>query len=389
MQSALVVGEISLALVLLVGAGTMIGQFRQLQSTDLGFDADRLLTLRIDLQGTRYTEAEMRANLVQELEAAVAAVPGVVSVGTTPVNPVCCGDWGANIDIEGLERPSDGSSIIINHRFVTPDLFAAMGIPIVKGRAFSDQDAPSSTPVTIIDSRMASRFWPGADPLGHRVRLFPSGDWATIVGVATEVRDHGDYTDTWYLPYLQFPAARSTNNLHVMVRAERSPESLIRAAQSAIWEVDPNLAIYGVELMDEIYRSSLAQDQLGAVIVGIFAALALALAAFGIYGLMSYVVGEQTREIGTRMALGAQPVDVLRMIVGNSVKLIVVGLSFGLVGVVVLKRFLALPYIGLEATVSPVLVASVAILLAAATLTATYVPARRAARLDPIRALRG
>jgi putative ABC transport system permease protein len=388
MQGALVVGEISLALVLLVGAGAMIGQFRQLQTTDLGFEAEHLATFRIDLGGTRYAEGEGQSDLLRELEAAIGTVPGVLSVGTTTVNPICCGDWGANIEVEGVERPTDGSSIIINHRFVTPELFKAMGIPLAKGRLFNETDSTGSTPVTIIDSRMASHFWPGEDPVGRRVRLFPDGEWQTVIGVAGEVKDHGDYNDTWYLPYFQNPGARSTDGLHFMLRADGDPATVIRSAQSAVWSVDRNLAIYGVELMDELYTSSLSQNRLGAVIVGLFATFALALAAFGIYGLMSFVVGEQTREIGTRMALGAQPADVLGMIVGNSIKLVIMGLGLGLAGTLVLHQALAYFFPGLEGLVGPALVLGVATLLATATLVATYMPARRAARLDPVRALR-
>jgi putative ABC transport system permease protein len=389
MQAALVIGEVSMALVLLVGAGAMIGQFRQLQSKDLGFDAGQLVTMRIDLRGSRYSEGASRANLVQELEAAIGTVPGVVSVGTTTVNPICCGDWGANIDIEGRERPADGSSIIINHRFVTPRLFEAMGIPLLRGRIFNEQDNTRSSPVTIIDSRMAARFWPDEDPLGKRVRRFPDGEWRTVVGVAAEVRDHGDYNDTWYLPYFQDPSGRSTDGLHIMLRAEGDRSAVIRSSQSAIWEVDPNLAIYGVELMDELYASSLSQDRLGAVVAGLFATFALVLAAFGIYGLMSYLVGEQTREIGTRMALGAQPGDVLRMILGDSIRLVIAGLGLGLAGTLILKRVLAHLFVDAAAVVTPGVILGVAVLLAFATLAATYLPARRAARLAPVIALRG
>jgi putative ABC transport system permease protein len=173
-----------------------------------------------------------------------------------------------------------------------------------------------------------------------------------------------------------------------MIRADGERAAVIRSSQSAVWEVDPNLAIYGVELMDELYAASLSQDRLGAVVVGLFATFALALAAFGLYGLMSYIVGEQAREIGTRMALGAQPADVLRMIMGDSIRLVIMGLAIGLAGTLILQRVLFHFFAGSGADVAPGLLLGLAALLALATLAATYLPARRAALLAPVKALR-
>jgi putative ABC transport system permease protein len=389
-QRALVVSEISLALVLLVGAGLMIDQFRQLVGDDLGFEAENLLTTRIDLAGSGYDGAEQRTNLLRNIRVAAERVPGVSAAAVTTVNPICCGDWGARIEVEGLERPADGSSIIINHRYITPGLFETMGIPIIRGRAFADMDDTSSLPVVIIDSRMASHFWPGEDPIGKRVRMDRPGvdvPWLTVVGIAGEVRDAGDYQDTWYLPYYQQPTGRSADQLHIMIRMATGPSSVVPALQSAIWEVDGNLPLYETELMNELYTASLSQDRVGAVIVTLFAVFGLALAALGIYGLMSYVVNEQTREIGMRIALGADRGKVLRLVVKDAARLVVIGSIIGLAAAFGLNRVLSHLIADLGNAQPAVLVVVVA-LLCGVGLLATYVPARRAARLDPVEALR-
>ncbi len=389
MQRGLVVAEVSLALVLLVGAGLMIDHFRTLQGQELGFDADDLLTLRINLEGTAYDTAERRSVLLGAMEQAVAAVPGVTGVGMTTVNPLCCGDWGAIVEIEGREAATDGSRILVSHRYVSADLHAAMGIALNRGRLFEQQDDARSEPAVIIDQRMADHYWPGDDPLGQRVKLGsrPDSRWLTIVGVVGTIRDVSDYDDGWYLPFHQDAAARGTDELHLMMRLQGNAEQIVPAAQQAIWDVAPDLAIYDVRMMKDVGDDLVADDRLAAMVAAIFALMGTALAGFGVYGLMAFYVGRQRLEIGTRLALGAKPVDVLRMVLRQALVMTAIGLGLGIAASIALSRVMAYFMSGLDSSSIP-MVAGVAILLGTATMAATWIPARRAARVDPMQVLR-
>jgi putative ABC transport system permease protein len=389
LQRGLVVAEVSLALVLLVGAGLMIDHFRGLQGEQLGFDVEQLLTLRINLEGTAYDNAERRTNLLRSIEEAIGAVPGVVSVGMTTVNPICCGDWAAAVEIEGREPVSDGSRLLVSHRYVSPDFFAAMRIPIARGRAFSQQDDAGALPVVMIDRRMADHFWPGDDPLGTRIRIGnrPDAPWLTIVGVAETIKDESDYEDGWYLPFRQSAAARGTDGLHFMVRYEGAVESIVAPVERAVWEAAPDLAVYDARAMADVADDLVADDRLAATVAGAFALLGTALAGFGVYGLMAFWVSQQRLEIGTRLALGARPADVLGMVVRQALWMTAVGLGIGIVASVALSRIMTYFMSGLDATSIP-MVAGVALMLGIAALLATWIPARRAARIDPMRVLR-
>jgi len=389
MQRGLVVAEVSLALVLLVGAGLMIDHFRTLQGEELGFEAESLLTMRINLEGTAYDTAERRSNVVRAMEQAVAAAPGVVSVGMTTVNPLCCGDWGAVVDIDGREPTSDGSRILVAHRYVSPDLYATMGIRLNRGRLFTEQDDARSEPVVLIDQRMADHYWPGEDAVGERIRLGsrPDAPWRTIIGVVAEIKDVSDYDDGWYLPFHQDAAARGTDELHLMIRLQGDAEQIVPVAQQAIWDAAPDLAIYEVRMMTEVGDELVADDRLAAVVAAIFALLGTALAGFGVYGLMAFYVGQQRLEIGTRLALGARPNDVLAMVLRQALWMTAAGLGVGVVATVALSRIMGYFMSGLDAASIPMITA-VALLLGAATMAATWIPARRAARIDPIQVLR-
>lgn len=388
-QRVLVMSELSLALVLLAGAGLMIRHFQRLVGDDLGFEAEGLLTMRVNLEAARYGNGDRRPGLLREMKGSLERLPGVSATGITTVNPLCCGDWGAGIEVEGRQTPADVSTLV-HHRYVTPGLFEAMQISLLRGRTFTDSDDRSAARVVIIDASMAAHFWPDEDPLGKRVRLARREEdvpWNTVVGVVGDVRDAGDYADTWYLPYYQEPAGRSTDQLHIMVRASAGVSAVTRAAQQAIWDVDPTLAIYGVSEMKGLYRDSLSQDRLGAIVVTLFAAFGLALAAFGVYGLMSFVVSQQRREISMRIALGAARRDVLAMVLGQATRLVALGSVMGVAAAFALSRVLAHLVSGIEA-VDPGMLVVVMALLGGVTLLATYVPARRAAGLDPMQVLR-
>ena len=387
-QRLLVVSEISLALALLVGAGLMIQQFRRLQHDDLGLDLERLITFRMSLQDSRYAGGEARLRAVQRMVEEVRAIPDVKDVAVTTVNPICCGRVGARITIEGSERASDATPITVHHRHITPTLHDVMGITVLQGRGFDERDNENAPPVVIIDERMARHFWPAEDPIGKRVRRSSEPDsWRSVIGVVGEVRDVGDYADTWYLPYYQEPAGRYTEGLHFMVRLAKDIPEVAKRVREAIHTVEPSLPVYGESSMNDLYAASLSQDRLGSKIVGVLAGFGLMLAALGVYGLMSYIVTRQSHEIGTRVALGAARGHIVRQVMRDALEMTAWGVAVGLAAVWALSRILVSLISGVEG-LDPLVIASVTILLIAVIMLATYVPAVRAARQDPLRALR-
>ncbi len=387
MQRALIAAEIALALVLLTGAGLMIENFRRLQSRDLGFSAGGLLTFRLDLSG--YAEGDARANVMAEILRATSRVPGVAAVGTTSDNPICCGDWGAILEIEGLERGRDAPPISVFHRYVTPPFFEAMGIRLLRGRLFTAEDDDRAVPTVVIDERMAEHFWPGEDPIGKRVRNLRAveAQWRTVVGVVGAVHDMGDYQDTWYLSFYSEPGARAAENVHVMARLSADPAAVTPGIRSAVREVDPNLPLFEMEMMDELYRRAIFQDRLGAILAGLFGGFGLLLAAYGLYGVTSFLVSQRGHEIGLHIALGAQRYNVMSMVLVQSLESVLLGAAVGLVGAVALSRLLASVVVELG-SLDPLLLFEVTATLVLVSAAATLAPARRATRIDPVRTFR-
>jgi putative ABC transport system permease protein len=405
LRSALVIGEIALSLVLLVGAGLMMRSFIGLQHVNSGIKPEGVLTLNIGLPGAKYKTPEQRLTFFQQLLERVRALPGVQSAATNSGLPLGGGNWGRSLTVEGFPVLSVGEAPMINHCVISPDYFKTMGIPVLKGRDFDERDrAPekgsqvavrgeaqpgASTGVTIIDERLAREYWPDQDPIGKRIRFGPPEDnepWHTIVGVVGEVRHErldAATRKSVYLPHAQVPIGGS----RLVIRTEGRPESIIGSVRAQVREIDPDLPITRVLPMTEVVARSVWKERLYTALFGVFAAVALILATVGIYGVMSYAVTQRTREIGLRMALGAQRSDVMKMVVGHGVLVTATGIGTGVVAAVALTRLMSSLLFNVTAT-DPITFIAVSVILAAVALAACFVPARRAAKVDPMVALR-
>ena len=405
LRSLLVVSEIALSLVLLVGAGLMMRSFMGLRNVNAGIKPEGVLTLSLGLPGAKYSKPEQRLAFFQQLLERVRAIPGVQSAGSNSGLPLAGSNWGRSLTVEGFPVLSVGQAPIINHCVISPDYFKTMGIPILRGRDFDDRDrAPDksaqipvrgeSVPgptagVTIIDERLAREYWPDQDPIGKRIRFGPPEDnepWHTIVGVVGEVKHErldASTRKSVYLPHAQVPIGGT----RIVIRTEGRPESLISAVRNQVRELDPDLPLTRVMPMTDVVARSVWQQRLYTALFGVFAAVALILATVGIYGVMSYAVSQRTREIGLRMALGAQPTDVLKMVVGHGAMVTAIGVVVGLAAAVGLTRLMSTLLFGVTPT-DPITFVVVSVLLAGVALGACFVPARRAAKVDPMIALR-
>jgi putative ABC transport system permease protein len=388
-RSVLVITEIALSLVLLVGAGLMMRSFMSLQRVDAGFNPEGVLTMYIALPGVKYRPPEKRAAFFSQLLERVRAIPGVQYAGSNSGLPLIGNNWGRSLTVEGAPILPVGEAPAINHCVISPNYFSAMGITFLKGRDFDERDTREAQKVTIIDERLAREYWPGEDPIGKRIRFGPPEDnepWHTIVGVVREVKhDRLDASTRMsvYLPFAQMPIGGSS----LAIRTSGKPEKLIGAVRAQVKELDPDIALTQVMPMTEVLARAVWQPRLYTALFGVFAAVALILATVGIYGVMSYAVTQRTREIGLRMALGAQTQDVLKLVVGQGVVLATIGVGVGIVAAIALTRLMTSLLFGVTAT-DPVTFAAVSVLLAGVALGACFVPARRAAKVDPMVALR-
>ncbi|HZI17673.1 MAG TPA: ABC transporter permease [Pyrinomonadaceae bacterium] len=388
-RNALVVAEVSLAVVLLVGAGLLIRSFVELQRVSPGFRPDGVLAMQLTLPANKYAEPPSRDQFVRRMLEEVQALPGVVSAGVTTVLPMSGNQQSGSFVIEGRQTAPNVASPHGDRWRASPDYFKAMSIPLVRGRYFAESDTPDAPGVAIIDETMAKKYWPDEDPLGKRIS-FEGGaqnrKWREIVGIVGHVRSvalEGDSRVQYYVPYAQ----ATQTVVFLAVRAEGDPTALAGAVRGNIRSIDPDLPVYKVTTMERLVADSLAQRRFSVFLFGVFAALALVLAVVGLYGVMSYTVLQRTHEIGLRMALGAQARHILRMVLGQGLGLVAVGLAVGLLGAFALTRLMSSLLYGVSAT-DPLTYAGIALLLASVALIASYIPARHATRVDPMIALR-
>jgi putative ABC transport system permease protein len=387
-RSLLVVTEIALALVLLVAAGLLIKSTKRLLEVKLGFNPERLLTLQMELPTTKYsTDAQVR-DFHQQLLSRVETLPGVISAASVNWLPL----EGGPVDllrVEGQPAPSSSAVPKTTTHVVSSAYFQTMGVALLKGRYFTDNDHQSAPQVLIINNTLARKLFGQQDPLGHR--LFFEGDDPKpfeIVGVVDDERIgelDGESVSVVYRPYLQDPWTK----LNLVVRTSGEPEGVVNAVRGEVRALDQNLALYAVASMEQLIAEHPATflRRYPALLLGIFAALALILAVIGIYGVISNMVSQRTHELGIRMALGAGRSEVLKLIIGQGLRLTLLGVASGLVGAVALTRLMRSLLFEVSAT-DPLIFGFVTVLLVAAALLACYLPARRAAKLDPLAALR-
>ena len=388
LRNGLVVTEIALSLVLLVGAGLLIRSFMRVQQVEPGFDPRGLLSLRLSVAGTGY-QGERGTEYYQKLLERVRTLPGVESAGAASILPLGGGIGWGSITIEGYVPTTGQEAIQSDQRIAGPGYFETMRVPLLRGRLFDERDAEDSTPVAIIDENMARTYWPGTDPVGRRLKSGSADDdtpWMTVVGVVGNVKQYAldaDSRVTFYAPHTQRPSG----TMYVVARTSGDAEGLAPAVVREARAIEPNVPVFDVKTMERRLSESLARRRFAMLALGLFALVAMLLAAVGIYGVMSYSVAQRTREIGVRVALGARSRDVLGLVLRRGMILTLVGIGAGLAGAFALTRLMGSLLFGVSAT-DPLTYAAIALLLAAAALLACFIPARRATKVDPMMALR-
>jgi predicted permease len=385
-RSSLVAAELALALVLVIGAGLLLKAFLHLAATPSGLKTDHVLTLRVSLPEQKYQDHASDRFYRPVLER-VAALPGVASAGWISVLPIQDYWYNGTFAIEGRPPAPRGQEPLAEHRAASPGYFAALGIPIRAGRTFSDQDAPGAPTAVIINEAFVHKYFPHENPIGHRLLLDSLA--LTIVGVVGDVRGAGldrAPMPEFYVSYLQLPEF-IPSSMTLVVHTTMPPTSLTSAIRGAIQSVDPAQPIYNVETMDRVVAESLSNQRLYLWLLGTFAGIALVLAAAGIYGVTSYLVTQRTREMGIRLALGAESKSLVALVVRQGASVAALGTLAGLVGAYALTRALSSLLYGVSAT-DPVVFGGVAALLVTVALVACYIPARRATRVDPVIALK-
>jgi putative ABC transport system permease protein len=391
-RSLLVVLETALGFVVVIGAGLLARSFLRIEQVRLGFQSEGLLTFRVIPRGKRYNELTQRTIFYHQVIEKLRALPGVQSAAAVRFIPLTLAEGRKPFTIEGRAPSSPGQLPLAGYDIVTPEYFQTMRVPLLEGRDFFWSDSPQTQPVVIINEAMAKQYWPGEDPLGKRFQQSGPGDnfpWMTIIGVVADVREFSPTVEaepTMYFPIAQFTYADGILRDWV-VRTTGDPVRIASSVPAAVWSVDKNLPVTRMRTMEEVRSISLASQRMNLLLFGLFAALALALATIGIYGVLAYSVAQRTREIGIRLALGARRNDVLRLVLSQGMLLAALGILLGLLGAFALTRLMAGMIYGVSSTDSVTFVA-VAALLGVVAIAACCIPARRAMRVDPIVALR-
>jgi len=385
LQKALVVVQVALACVLLVGSGLLMQSLYRLITLDPGFNPRQVLTVKLYRDGSRRSDPQRESAFWKELFPRLQSLPGVVSVAAAFPMPLEPSSWTMHLYIEGRPLPAPGQEFLTDCFSVSPDYFRTLGIRLLSGRAFSPAEGAQGAKVAVINRTLAQRQWPGANPIGQRLRVLPletPDPWVTVVGVVADIRLHA--LNEPPKPALYLPA---NGGACLIIRTESSPLSLLAAVRKQVRDLDKDQPLYDCKSLEQCMAESVVGERVTTWLLGVFAGIALALASVGIYGLVSYSVAQRTHEIGVRMALGAERRQVTRQVVGGGMKLVLVGLAAGLAAACGLTRFLSSVLYQVRPT-DPATFAAVFCLLAGVALLASYLPARRAAKVDPMVALR-
>ncbi len=388
LRSLLVISEVALALTLVISAGLLIKSFWRLQHVSPGFEAGHVVSFQLSPADFDNAPERARTYYRQVLER-LAHLPGVQSVGGIHLLPMGDSNWNPGLRIEDRPLPPGASAESINWRLVTADYFRTMSIPLLKGRDFTEADNENSEKVALINETLARKYWPGEDPLGKRINtgFEGKGVWVTIVGVVGDIRQESlrvPAVPEMYRPFFQH---KSLPPLTFMVRSALDPAALVSSLRNAVWSIDKNVPITDLQPMTVVVAQSISQSRSTMLMLTAFAAIGLVLGVIGIYGVISYSVAQRTHEIGVRMALGAGSGDVLRLVLGQGLRLIVVGAALGLLGAFGLTRLMSSLLFGVSAS-DPLTFVVVTVSLTLVALLASYIPARRAAKLSPMLALR-
>lgn len=387
--NALVTAEVALSLVLLIGAGLTMKSFVRLLEINPGFDPDQVITTSIFLSGEKYSGDQPQAAFFKEAVERISALPNVKSVAATSGLPLSGAENAGSFVIEGKPAPRPTETPLVDRRVITPDYFLTMGIPLLKGRSFTEADDANAQKVLIVSESWIRRYMPDEEALGQRVKLGRADSdrpWLTIVGIVGDVKHTS--IDSEMRPHIYWPQAqRPSAGMTIVIKSSSDPATVISAVRNEIWSIDRNQPVGDVKVMEQYVSDSLSRRRLNMTLLGIFAALALLLATVGIYGVMSYTVTQRTREIGIRIALGANSSDVIRLVTGQGMIPAVMGIVLGIAASMGLTRSISSLLYGVSAN-DPLIFTGVAILLTLIALLASYIPARRATRVDPMIALR-
>jgi predicted permease len=392
LRGGLVIGQMALAMVLLAGAGLLLRSFVRLRHVPPGFRTDSALTFRISLPESAYKENPPRVAFYRELLAQLSALPGVRSAGAVMGLPLSGARFNLSFEVKGRPAVPPAQQPTLDVRVATPDYFRTMGIPVLRGRGLTAADDAQSPPVVVISQSAARRHFASEDPLGRFIVLgWGSGPGTAraggeIVGIVGDVKERGlaeEVSPEIYLAYAQRPV----QSMDVVLRSSVSPRALLPGAEAVVRGLDPEIPVARPATLEEVLARSISEPRFYMVLLGAFAGMAVLLAALGIFGVMSYAVVQRSREIGIRVALGAHPRDVLRMVLSHAFALSVIGVAAGLAGALALSRAIGSLLFDLSPT-DPATLAAVALLLTAVALLASWLPARRATRVDPLIALR-